>query len=144
MTLGARPLPVRVGSVFAQTPARLVAARTSVIVEAKQNAKRRLRVIKRNTLYNRHYLDLVASSSRKAMKGYVEMMGKSVDVRVEADLKPVDDLLSVAFSNIDKAVVKGVLHKNTGGRRKAKITTLRKRVLAVSGIWPPAAAPESA
>jgi small subunit ribosomal protein S20 len=82
----------------------------------------------------------VASSSRKVAKGYAALSATIQDVKVESDLKPVDEMLNVAFSNIDKAVSKGVLHLNTGSRRKAKLTNYRKRVLAESGIYTPASA----
>lgn len=42
---------------------------------------------------------------------------KSAGISSEGELKPVDSLMAEAYSVIDKAVGKGVLHRNTGARR---------------------------
>ena len=65
------------------------------------------------------------------------MMSNVAAVAAEADLKPVDDKLSVAFSSIDKAVSKGILHKKTAARRKMKLTNARKQVLVGAGLYTP-------
>lgn len=139
MSLGARPVQAVRVNAFVSAPT-LTASRRSLVIVAAQNSERRQRTSKRNQLYNRKYLDLVASSSRKVAKGYAALSATIAEVKVEADLKPVDEMLYVAFSNIDKAIVKGVIHQNTGNRRKAKLTNYRKRVLAESGIYTPASA----
>ena len=40
---------------------------------------------------------------------------------------------------IDKAVCKGVLHRNTAARRKARLAKARKNVLIASGLYTPPA-----
>ena len=42
-------------------------------------------------------------------------------VESEEVLKPVEKLISEAYQEIDKAVVKGVLHANTGANRKSRM-----------------------
>ena len=39
---------------------------------------------------------------------------------------------------IDKAVNKGVLHKNTAARRKARMAVARQNVLIAAGLYTPA------
>jgi len=47
-------------------------------------------------------------------------------------------MISAAFKAIDKAVKKGVIHRNTGARRKSRLTRARSRVLINAGfIQPP-------
>lgn len=51
----------------------------------------------------------------------------------------LEQLISEAFSEIDKAVVKGILHKNNGARKKARCARYKKKVLLVAGLWTPPA-----
>ncbi len=39
---------------------------------------------------------------------------------------------------IDKAVQRGVLHRNTGARRKARLAAARRNVLVAAGLYTPA------
>lgn len=136
--LASRPLPSRVISVHVPSVAvRPVAPRGSLVIVAAQNTIRRQRTAARDTAYNKHYMNLVKSSSRAVLKGYKSMMSNVAAVAAEADLKPVDDKLSVAFSSIDKAVSKGILHKKTAARRKMKLTNARKQVLVGAGLYTP-------
>jgi small subunit ribosomal protein S20 len=116
----------------------LVDARASIVCEA-QNSLRRQRVEERNTAYNKHYKDLVKSSSRACMKKYEAFLASAAKLQTEADLQPADQMLHTAFSNIDKAIIKGVMHKNTGARRKSKLSRARKSVLLASGLYTPEA-----
>lgn len=56
----------------------------------------------------------------------------------EADLKPVDLFLSEAYKEIDKAISKGILHKNTGARRKSNLALARQKLLIKAGLYSPA------
>jgi len=51
-----------------------------------------------------------------------------------------EDLISEAFSAIDKAVLKGILHKNTGARRKSKLCRYKTRALTDLCLYTPASA----
>lgn len=55
----------------------------------------------------------------------------------EDDIKPVEKLISEAFQEIDKAVVKGILHTNTGARRKAKLAAAKRHLLTEAGLYTP-------
>ena len=56
----------------------------------------------------------------------------------EQSVKPVETLISEAYQEIDKAVSKGVLKKNTGGRRKSSIAKAKKKLLIDAGLYTPA------
>ena len=56
----------------------------------------------------------------------------------EGDLKPVDIFISEAYQEIDKAVSKGILHKNTAARRKSKLALARQKLLIKAGLYTPA------
>jgi small subunit ribosomal protein S20 len=114
------------------------ADRRALVVVAAQNADRRQRRIERETEYNKVFLDRIKSSTRASIKGYRSLLAdKGATVSSEADLKPVDAMMGTAFSWIDKAVTKGVLHKNTAARRKSKITNVRKTVMQATGLYTP-------
>lgn len=121
----------------------VVDARASIVCGA-QNSDRRQRVEARNTAYNKHYRELIKSSSRAVLKQYSAFMSNASALQAEGELQEADKLKDVAFSNIDKAVVKGVMHRNTGARRKSKLSRARKRLLIASGLYTPAPEPAAA
>ena len=51
------------------------------------------------------------------------------DAVAAADAKKVPEALKAAISEIDRAVKKGTLHKNTAGRRKSQLTKLANPLL---------------
>lgn len=63
---------------------------------------------------------------------------EGLEIKAEEELVPVQKLLNEAYEEIDKAVVKGILHKNTGARRKSRIALARQRVLIANGLYTPA------
>ena len=73
----------------------------------KQSAKRRVRVAERNRLYNRYW----TTRCKTAVKRLLEAV-KAGDGETAAKN------FNLAQSVIDKAVVKGVMHRNTATRRK--------------------------
>ena len=46
--------------------------------------------------------------------------------------------IAEAYAEIDKAVTKGILHKNTGARRKSKLALARQKLLIKAGLYQPA------
>ena len=84
----------------------------------KKSAVRRVRSSERNRIYNRFW----TSRCKNAVKKVLEA--------VDANKKDsVVKLFDVAQSVIDKAVVKGVMHKNTAGRRKAMMSRRVKEIM---------------
>ncbi len=72
-----------------------------------KSAKKRIRVIAKRTLRNR----MVKSSLRTAIRRFSESLGTE-----EAAAR-----LRAAFKALDKAASKGVIHKNTAARKKARL-----------------------
>jgi len=83
----------------------------------KKSAERRARIAERNRVYNRFW----TTRCRKAVKKVLE----AVDAK---DSALVTTSFDVAQSVIDKAVVKGVMHRNTAARRKKMMA---KRIKAL-------------
>lgn len=77
-----------------------------------KSAIKRVEVAERNRVRNR------------AWKSTVRTFRNKVDDAVGAgDTAGAQEALREAYSVIDKAVVKGVLHKNSAARKKAKLAT---------------------
>lgn len=55
----------------------------------------------------------------------------------EDAIKPIEKLISEAYQEIDKAVGKGILHANTGARRKAKVAAAKQQLLIDAGLYTP-------
>lgn len=62
---------------------------------------------------------------------------KGTPPATEADLAPVSSMISEAYQVLDKAVVKGILHRNTAARRKARLAKARRGVLISAGLYTP-------
>ena len=73
----------------------------------KKSAERRVRTAERNRLYNRFWTTRCKNAVKKVLE--------AVDAK---DSELVTKSFSIAQSVIDKAVVKGVMHRNTAARRK--------------------------
>ena len=67
-----------------------------------------------------------------AVDGFMTDLPSSEDA-----IKPVEKLMSEAFQEIDKAVGKGILHTNTGARRKAKLAAAKRHLLTTAGLYTP-------
>ena len=73
----------------------------------KKSAERRVKIAERNRLYNKHWTSMCKTAVKKVLQAVAAN-------DPEAARKNFDTAQSV----IDKAVVKGVMHKNTAARRK--------------------------
>ncbi len=74
-----------------------------------KSAEKRVRVIKKKTLRNR----MVKSNAKTAVKKFRKMLTEDVAV--------AQNQLSATASAIDRAVAKGVMHKNAANRKKSRI-----------------------
>ena len=75
-----------------------------------KSAKKRAIVAERNRVRN------------QAVKTRVKTMSKKVLSTVEnADVEAAKTALSVAYKELDKAVTKGIIKKNTASRKKARL-----------------------
>ena len=92
-----------------------------------KSAKKRIQIAERNRLVNRSYKSTVRTLTKKTLAN-CEKYKKDPNAENKDIL-----LLSVneAFSLIDKAVKKNVLHKNNGANKKSRINKLVKNYLVI-------------
>ena len=82
-----------------------------------KSAKARILVTERNRVRN----NTLRSSIRTALKGIRKI------IETKADMTTVPEQVKLVYSLIDRAILKGILHKNTGSRYKSGITLLINR-----------------
>lgn len=85
----------------------------------KKSAERRVRTNERNRIYNRYWTTRCKNAVKKVLE--------SVEVK---DSTAAVQNFDMAQSVIDKAVVKGVMHRNTADRRKKMMA---KRIKTLAG-----------
>lgn len=76
-----------------------------------KSAQKRVQVAERNRQRNMAYKSAMRTAIKKVLQGVEE----------KADQATLDVRLKEAYSLIDRAVIKGVLKKNTGARYKSRI-----------------------
>jgi len=88
-----------------------------------KSAMKRAKIAERNRLRNRSY----KSAVRTLMKRYLTAVSAyAADPTPEAS-QAVQTAMSAAYSKIDKAVKRGVLHPNNGARKKSRLARALKR-----------------
>ena len=90
-----------------------------------KSAKKRIVVAERNRLINKSYKSTVRTLTKKTLENCDKYMK---DPTLE-NKNLVNASLNKAFSLIDKAVKKNVLHKNNGANKKSKINKSVKTAL---------------
>ncbi|NEQ38762.1 MAG: 30S ribosomal protein S20 [Okeania sp. SIO3I5] len=90
-----------------------------------KSAIKRIQVAERNRLRNKSY----KSAVRTLMKKYFIAVENYASNPTEELKTEVEQRMSKAYSKIDKAVKRGVLHKNNGSRKKARLVRFYKRHL---------------
>ena len=90
-----------------------------------KSAKKRIQIAERNRLINKTYKSTVRTLTKKTFDN-CEKYKKDPN---DDNKNLVIASLNRAFSLIDKAVKKNVLHKNTGANKKSKINKLVKTTL---------------
>ena len=92
-----------------------------------KSAKKRIQIAERNRLINKSYKSTVRTLTKKTLES-CENYKKDPS---EGNENLVKTSLNKAFSLIDKAVKKNVLHKNNGANKKSKINKLVKTTLTI-------------
>ena len=90
-----------------------------------KSAKKRIQIAERNRLINKSYKSTVRTLTKKTLencKKYKKEPNEGNKILVQTSLNK-------AFSLIDKAVKKNVLHKNNGANKKSKINNFVKITL---------------
>ena len=90
-----------------------------------KSAKKRIQIAERNRLINKSYKSTLKTWTKKTLEN-CEKYKKEPN---EENKNLVNTSLNKAFSLIDKAVKKNVLHKNNGANRKSKINNFVKTTL---------------
>eukprot|EP00471_Norrisiella_sphaerica_P005450 CAMPEP_0184485504 /NCGR_PEP_ID=MMETSP0113_2-20130426/7097_1 /TAXON_ID=91329 /ORGANISM="Norrisiella sphaerica, Strain BC52" /LENGTH=193 /DNA_ID=CAMNT_0026866965 /DNA_START=8 /DNA_END=589 /DNA_ORIENTATION=- len=103
------------------------------VPEAK--LRKRDRQGEKRRIYNKAIKSAVKTRTKKALRSIEE--AKKEGISAEGDLQQTDKLMSEAYKEIDKAISKGVMKKNTGARQKSRIATWRKKLLIESGVYTP-------
>ena len=94
-------------------------------VANNKSAQKRIQIAERNRLINKSYKSTVRTLTKKTLEN-CEKYRKDPN---EDNKNLVTSSLNKAFSLIDKAVKKNVLHKNTGANKKSKINNFVKNTL---------------
>ena len=94
-------------------------------VANNKSAKKRIQIAERNRLINKSYKSTLKTWTKKTL----ENCDKYKKEPNEENKNLVTTSLNKAFSLIDKAVKKNVLHKNNGANRKSKINNFVKTSL---------------
>lgn len=87
-----------------------------------KSAIKRIQIAERNRLHNKSYKSAVKTLTKRyltAVNAYTA--NPSPEAKQE-----VQQRMSAAYSKIDKAVKRGVLHPNYGARRKSQIAKIFK------------------
>ncbi len=90
-----------------------------------KSAKKRIQIAERNRLINKSYKSTVRTLTKKTLAN-CEKFKKDPN---DDNKKLVQTSLDEAYSLIDKAVKKNVLHKNNGANKKSKISKMVKTCL---------------
>lgn len=93
-----------------------------------KSAKKRIEIAERNRLHNKSY----KSAVKTLMKSYLEAVEAYKANPTPEALEAVNVKQSLAYSKIDRAVKRGVIHGNTGSRRKSKLANALKKITIAS------------
>jgi small subunit ribosomal protein S20 len=87
-----------------------------------KSALKRVQIAERNRLHNKSY----KSAVRTLMKKYFAAVNAHTANPSDETKAAVEATMSAAYSKIDRAVKRGVLHSNTGARKKARLARALK------------------
>ncbi|MBD2104865.1 30S ribosomal protein S20 [Leptolyngbya sp. FACHB-261] len=93
-----------------------------------KSAVKRVEIAERNRLRNKAYRSAVKTLTKRCF----EAVAAYQQSPSSETLRAAQTSLSTAFSKIDKAVKRGVLHTNTGSRRKARLSQVLKSLETAS------------
>jgi small subunit ribosomal protein S20 len=97
-------------------------------VANSKSAIKRIRTAERNRLRNKTY----KSAIKTLMKKYFSAVEQYTAQPSPENMATVQDAMSKAYSKIDKAVKRNVLHRNNGARKKARLARTWKKAEAVA------------
>ena len=89
-----------------------------------KSAIKRIQIAERNRLRNKAY----KSAVRTLIKKYHSAIKTYAAEPTPEKMETVQQMMSAAYSKIDKAVKRKVLHRNNGARKKASLAKAFKKV----------------
>jgi len=89
-----------------------------------KSALKRIQIAERNRLHNRSY----KSAIKTLTKSYLSALESYQADPSNDKLTAVNVAMASVYSKIDKAVKRGVLHPNTGARKKSQIARALKAI----------------
>jgi len=96
-------------------------------VANKKSAIKRIKIAERNRIRNKNYKSSIRTLMKKCFQA-VEIYSTNKEKSDSAN-----ETLAQAYSKIDKAVKKGVLHRNTGARKKSRLARALNQVTISAG-----------
>jgi len=93
-----------------------------------KSAIKRIEIAERNRLRNKAY----KSAVRTLMKKYLISVTNYAANPTPEMMEQIQQQMSAAYSKIDKAVKCGVLHRNNGSHKKARLAKALKQVIPAS------------
>jgi small subunit ribosomal protein S20 len=99
-----------------------------ITVANNKSAIKRIEIAERNRLRNKAY----KSAVRTLMKKYLKAVDGYAANPSPETMETVEQMMSAAYSKIDKAVKRRVLHPNNGARKKARLAKALQRVTVAS------------
>ncbi len=90
-----------------------------------KSSKKRIQIAERNRLQNKSYKSALRTLTKRCLMACSSFSKESGD---EAKIN-LQKSMNDAFSKIDKAVKRGVLHRNTGANQKSRLSSAVKRAL---------------
>ena len=91
-----------------------------------KSALKRIQVAERNRVRNKTY----KSAVKTLIKNYLAAVEEYARQPSPEALQEVHDRMSQAYSKIDKAVKRRVLHRNNGARKKSRLAARLQKVSA--------------
>ena len=99
-------------------------------IEAKQNKVARTLLTQKERTYTKARKSEIATRIKK-VRTLAEIL---LPAATEDNVAELEKLISEATKSVDKAVSKGVLHKNTGARRKSRMARCKQAVLKANNL----------
>lgn len=93
-----------------------------------KSAIKRVQIAERNRLRNKAY----KSAVKTLVKRYLSAVNDYAGNPTTESMQNVQERMAAAYSKIDKAVKRGVLHPNNGSRKKSRLASALKRHMATS------------
>jgi small subunit ribosomal protein S20 len=93
-----------------------------------KSAIKRVKIAERNRLRNKAYKSAVKTLTKKYLQA---VEAYAANPTAEA-MEVVEQSMSAAYSKIDKAVKRRVLHRNNGARKKSRLARVLQKVTATA------------